>query len=42
MQAFEWVKKLAPAKIAILMALFFVTIVMMFTQAFSPFLYFQF
>ncbi|MBD3315425.1 MAG: MBOAT family protein [Chitinivibrionales bacterium] len=41
-QAFEWVKKLTPVKIAVLMALFFVTIVMMFTQAFSPFLYFQF
>ncbi len=41
-QAHDWVKKLSPAKYAIIIVLFAVSIIEMFTQAFNPFLYFQF
>lgn len=41
-QAHEWVKKLTPLKIIILTILFVYAIAAMFTQAFNPFLYFQF
>ncbi len=41
-QAHEWVKKLTPLKIVLLTILFVYAIVAMFTQAFNPFLYFQF
>lgn len=42
LQAHEWVRKLTPAKIALLVVLFTYAIAAMFTQAFNPFLYFQF
>jgi alginate O-acetyltransferase complex protein AlgI len=41
-QAHDWVKKLTPVKYAIILVLFAVSIIEMFTQAFNPFLYFQF
>jgi alginate O-acetyltransferase complex protein AlgI len=41
-QAYEWVKNLTPVKYVIIAVVFVVAIVSMFTQAFSPFLYFQF
>jgi alginate O-acetyltransferase complex protein AlgI len=42
LQAFDWVERLSWGKVVALIALFAVAIVTMFTQAFSPFLYFQF
>lgn len=41
-QAHEWVRKLTPVKVTLLMIVFIYAIVSMFTQAFNPFLYFQF
>lgn len=41
-QAHEWVKKLTPVKVVLLALLLFLAIVSMFTQAFNPFIYFQF
>ena len=41
-QAHEWVTRLTPVKLAVALALFMFAIVAMFTNAFSPFLYFQF
>lgn len=41
-QAFDWVKRLGWAKAVALVVLFLAAIATMFTQAFSPFLYFQF
>jgi len=41
-QAHEWVEKLTGTKYFILIALFILAIIGMFTNAFSPFLYFQF
>ncbi len=41
-QAHEWVKKLDSKRYAVLLGLFFLAIVTMFTQTFNPFLYFQF
>jgi alginate O-acetyltransferase complex protein AlgI len=41
-QAFEWVKNLNATKYVLLGLLFIVSIIQMFTSAFSPFLYFQF
>lgn len=41
-QAYEWVKKLTPIKVVLLLVVFIYAIIAMFTQAFNPFLYFQF
>lgn len=41
-QAHHWVEKLSVSKLVLLVAVFALTIIMMFTQTFSPFLYFQF
>lgn len=41
-QAHEWVRKLTPMKTILLFVLFVYAIIVMFTQAFNPFLYFQF
>lgn len=42
-QAYEWVKKgMTPAKLALCTAVFLYAVLGMFTQSFSPFLYFQF
>jgi alginate O-acetyltransferase complex protein AlgI len=41
-QAYEWVENLRPWKIAVCSMLFIYAICSMFTQSFSPFLYFQF
>jgi alginate O-acetyltransferase complex protein AlgI len=41
-QAHEWINRLTPTKMIVLVVVFFVAIVGMFTQAFNPFLYFQF
>ncbi len=41
-QAHDWVEKLSPVKYGILIVIFIISIVEMFTQAFNPFLYFQF
>ncbi|MBD3239187.1 MAG: MBOAT family protein [Chitinivibrionales bacterium] len=41
-QAHEWVSRLSPMKLLIVLLLFAYAIVGMFTNAFSPFLYFQF
>jgi alginate O-acetyltransferase complex protein AlgI len=42
LQAFDWVKTLTWAKTVLLIVLFAVAVLTMFTQAFNPFLYFQF
>jgi hypothetical protein len=41
-QAFDWVKTITWPKIIILILLFCLSLMTMFAQAFSPFLYFQF
>lgn len=41
-QAMDWVKHLSWARIVAIIALFVLSLATMFTQAFSPFLYFQF
>jgi alginate O-acetyltransferase complex protein AlgI len=41
-QAHNWVDKLTPLKITLLIVLFIYAVAAMFTQAFNPFLYFQF
>jgi len=41
-QAFEWVERLSWMRCSLLLILLVVSIVTMFTQAFNPFLYFQF
>jgi alginate O-acetyltransferase complex protein AlgI len=41
-QAHEWVSRLSPVKLLIALLIFMYAIVAMFTNAFSPFLYFQF
>lgn len=41
-QAHQWVNKLTPTRIGLLFVLFLYAIIAMFTQAFNPFLYFQF
>lgn len=41
-QAYEWVKTLSPVKYAALSAAFLLAVAAMYTQAFNPFLYFQF
>jgi alginate O-acetyltransferase complex protein AlgI len=41
-QAFEWVERLSWLRCLILLVLFAVSVMTMFTQAFNPFLYFQF
>jgi alginate O-acetyltransferase complex protein AlgI len=41
-QAHEWVKKLTLPKMALCMIIFIYAIFVMFTQAYNPFLYFQF
>jgi alginate O-acetyltransferase complex protein AlgI len=41
-QAHDWVNKLSPAKYALAIIVFAIAIAEMFTQAFNPFLYFQF
>jgi alginate O-acetyltransferase complex protein AlgI len=41
-QAFDWVERLTPPKVLALIALFAISLMTMFTQAFNPFLYFQF
>ena len=41
-QAYHWVEKLTPFKLVLIGLLLALTVVMMFTQTFSPFLYFQF
>ncbi len=42
LQAFDWVRKITWPKVLFLIVLFCVSIMMMFTQSFSSFLYFQF
>ncbi|MBN1344466.1 MAG: MBOAT family protein [Phycisphaerae bacterium] len=42
LQAFDWVKRLSWPRSILLVGLFCLSIVTMFTQAFNPFLYFQF
>jgi hypothetical protein len=41
-QSFEWVNKRSVMKSVIMIILFIMAIASMFTQAFNPFLYFQF
>jgi alginate O-acetyltransferase complex protein AlgI len=41
-QAHDWVEKLTPLRVVLLIVLFFVSLMAMHTQAFNPFLYFQF
>ncbi len=41
-QAFDWVKRLSWGKSIVLLGVFVLSLVTMFTQAFNPFLYFQF
>ena len=41
-QAFDWVKALTWVKVVLLLALFYLGVATMFSQAFNPFLYFQF
>lgn len=41
-QAYDWVKNLTTTKMVICIALFLFAIASMFSQSFSPFLYFQF
>jgi len=41
-QAFDWVRRMSWLKAAVLIVLFFVSLATMATQAFNPFLYFQF
>lgn len=41
-QAFEWVKKRTMVKYSVMIVLFILTVALMFTQSFNPFLYFQF
>ena len=38
----NWLEKLTPVKIALGLVLFVISLAMMFTQGFNPFLYFQF
>ncbi len=42
LQAFDWVDRLTLPKVLVLIVLFVVSLMTMFTQAFNPFLYFQF
>ncbi|MCA9449072.1 MAG: hypothetical protein KC931_18280, partial [Candidatus Omnitrophica bacterium] len=42
LQAFDWAPTITWKKMVILILLFVVAIMMMFVQAFNPFLYFQF
>jgi alginate O-acetyltransferase complex protein AlgI len=42
LQGCDWIKRLSWAKLAILAALFYLSIAMLFVQSFNPFLYFQF
>lgn len=41
-QAFDWVERLTPFRVCLLMGLFWLSIMVMFAQSFNPFLYFQF